>query len=206
MAFIPVPNTVEAHIIQSLLGEIIENTLYFVWPEAVLASEVAQLAASVGTWFLTSQLPNLSEQLTYLRTETQDLTTEGAPAYTDATGVGTPGGVAHPSLPGGTAFCASFRTALGGRSFRGRNYVGGVDVTSQAGNQITSAAGDLMIAAYNALPAAVAADLPDAQWCVVSRYHLGAPRTSGVTTPVITAVATNYDLDSQRRRLAGRGT
>jgi hypothetical protein len=56
------------------------------------------------------------------------------------------------------------------------------------------------------VPDYIADDLPDAVHVVVSRYHLGAPRVTGIATPVITYLATDNNVDSQRRRLTGRGT
>lgn len=45
---------------------------------------------------------------------------------------------------------------------------------------------------------------PDFELSVVSFYHLGAPRAGGLVQPV-TAIGGDLFLDSQRRRLAGRG-
>jgi hypothetical protein len=43
-------------------------------------------------------------------------------------------------------------------------------------------------------------------WVVVSRFSGGVERVTGVTTPVVQAAYHDLNLDSQRRRLTGRGT
>jgi hypothetical protein len=207
MAFIPVPNVVECDVIGMLFGQIIENTLYFLFPEEVLSSEVAQLASSVGEWAVAELCPLLSEDYTYLRTEATDISSAGQATHTSVTDTGTPGGSINPAAPGGTCIAISFRTALGGRSYRGRNYISGIPQVVLDGNQCTTVYADQIPVAYAALiPDYVADDLPQAQHVVVSRYHLGAPRAEGIATPITTYLLTNYDVDSQRRRLTGRGT
>src|SRR6476661_7974207 len=42
--------------------------------------------------------------------------------------------------------------------------------------------------------------------CVVSYYHLGVPRAAGLVTPITNSSLADLHIDSQRRRLAGRGT
>lgn len=206
MAFIPVPNVARADVIGSLFGQVVENTLYFLSPEPLIGSVVAQLAGSVAEWAVTRIVEELGDDYTYLRTETQDLSEAGLPIYTDATAVGTPGGDPSGCVPGNVTFAVSFRSGLGGRSFRGRNYVPGVPNQYIVGNQVNSGFVDEIVARYNLLPADVHDDLPELDWCVVSRYHLGAPRAEGVATPITTCVSVDYNIDSQRRRLTGRGT
>ena len=207
MAFIPVPNTVRCDVVASLFGQIIENTLYFAFPDPPLSSIVGQLAASVGEWAVGALCTNLSNDYTYLRTEAQDISEEGAAALTDTVGTGTTGTSMNPAAPANVCAAVSFRTALGGRSYRGRNYVSGIPKASCEGNQCNSDWGAALVAIYESLvPDFIEDDLPDAVHVVVSRYHLNAPRVTGVTTPILTYLMTNLDLDSQRRRLTGRGS
>lgn len=207
MAFIPVPKTVKCAVIASLFGQTIANTLYFAFPDDPLASEVLQLAASVGEWAVGALCPVLSEDYVYKRTEATDISAEGMPAYTNTIGADTTGAIASVSAPGGTCLAVSFRSALGGRSYRGRNYVSGIPLAALEGNQLASAYVTGYVEAYEALvPDYVFDDLPAAVHVIASRYHLGAPRVAGVTTPVLTYLATNADIDSQRRRLTGRGS
>lgn len=205
MAFVPVPNAAEVDIIASLFGQIVENTLTFVSTGTFSPTQLLQLATTVGGWWVANMLPNLSSDYIYLRTEAKDISSVGGATAVNPTGVGTPG-ASSGSAPGGTAAAVSFRTAFGGRSYRGRNYIAGVPISQLVGNQLFPGFLDAIVAVYNTLETALHADLPAADWCVASRYTAGAPRVAGITTQIVAAVATNYDVDSQRRRLTGRGT
>lgn len=206
MAFIPVPKTAICHVVGELYGQIIENTLTFAFDDDPLASQVAQLAASVGQWAVAELCQVLGAEYTYLRTEAQSMVSESSPAYTDTVGTGTTGAdLEGACAPGGTCAAVSFRTALGGRSYRGRNYVSGIPTERIVGNQVDSGYATSLVDAYEALMSYITDDLPDAVHVVVSKYTLGAPRVTGITTPILTYLMTNRDIDSQRRRLTGRG-
>lgn len=207
MAFQAVPETAVCHVIGELFGQVIENTLYFAFPDDPLLSEVAQLAASVGQWAVAEYCPVLAADYIYRRTEAQSLATELAPAVTDVVGTGTPGGNADtPAAPGGTCLAVSFRSGLGGRAYRGRNYVSGLPTGHISGNQLDETVTNQLVDAYSALMTYILDDLPDAVHVVVSRWAAGVKRPTGIHTPVTTYLATNRDIDSQRRRLTGRGT
>jgi len=71
------------------------------------------------------------------------------------------------------------------------------------GNTVDGAVVLDLQAAYNDLRS-----LPfDNPWehCVISRFNAGAPRTTGVATKVTSCVVVDPYVDSQRRRLTGRG-
>jgi len=206
MAFIPVPKTAVCHVVGELFGQIIENTLYFAFPDDPLTSEIGQLAASVGQWAVGELCGQLSADYKYLRTEAQSLASESAPAITDVTGTGTVGSnLEGQSAPGGSCLAVSFRSAYGGRSYRGRNYVSGLPSERIVGNQVDAGYATALVTVYENLMSYIEDDLPNAVHVIVSRYTAGAPRVEGITTPVLTYLTTNRDIDSQRRRLTGRG-
>jgi hypothetical protein len=109
-------------------------------------------------------------------------------------------------LPPQDALVASLRTALKGRSFRGRTYLTGFgEVQQVAGIWQSSALGnvpegfDWLLNRYGPSGTSTAF-----QWSVVSRVNGGIVRPTPVSTPV-----TSYSLDpvvrTQRRRQLGRG-
>lgn len=151
MAFIAVPKTVECAVIAELFGQVIENVLYFAFPENPLSSEVGQLAASVGQWAVGALCPQLSASYKYLRTEATDISAEGMPSHTDVVGTGTVGSDANEAAPGNVCLAISFRTGIGGRSFRGRNYVSGLGAESYEGNQVASSSVTALVGAYEDL-------------------------------------------------------
>jgi len=207
MAFIPVPNVVMCEVIGELFGQVVENTLYFAFPDAPLISQVGQLASSVGEWAVGGLCTAVSEDYIYKRTQATDLSEAGLASITDTTGANTPGVFTSDAAPGNVTLAVSFRSALGGRSYRGRNYIAGLPLDTIEGNQCSAIHCETIVGVYESLvPDFIADDLPDAVHVVVSRYHLNAPRAEGVATPIITYLVTNRDLDSQRRRLTGRGS
>jgi len=206
MPFIPAPDTAQVEVIASLFGQIIENILYFSVTGGFEPTQIAQLAATVADYWSSDMLPHLSDNYTLLRVEAKDISSDGQPSYTNTAHVGESGAISGGCLPGGSAFCVSFRSGLSGRSYRGRNFIGGIPLSNVSGNQVLSAWADPLVAVYAGINDAVDADLPGVFQAIVSRFHLGAPRTEALVSPVVSWVATDYNVDAQRRRLTGRGT
>jgi len=124
--------------------------------------------------------------------------------------IGEFGGKGGPPLPSNVSLSISFRTALRGRSFRGRNYVVGLAVDDQLDqNSIKPTVMSAWVDAYTELIALASG--AGATWIVASRFSgvdgdgHPVPRAAGVTTPITNVVATDNTIDSQRRRLPGRG-
>jgi len=205
MATVPVPDVAEVEIRQMIFGQLIENTLYFAltggWDEAALMD----LATSVGVWFIEEVLPLLSNELTFREAVARDLSA-GATAQQIYSIPPVAGGNANLAAPSNVAAAISLRTATAGRSFRGRNYVAGLPLDAVVENEIESSVGDALVAAYNAMMTTyVTPAVPGARWSVVSRFTGGAARAFGLATEITVATLTDYFIDSQRKRLTGRG-
>lgn len=108
------------------------------------------------------------------------------------------------ALPTNSCLVVSLRTALRGRSYRGRIYVPGLLGSSVVGETAydTTAIGYLLSWFGQLLTPSNVANFI---WIVASHFANKAPRVTAVKTPVSTVIADTY-LDSQRRRLALRGT
>lgn len=203
MAFIPVPNTVEVEIRSEYLGQRVENTLYFSGASPIPADAYGDLLELIRAWWTAYPRDLLSDQLILRELYLTDLSSATGGTYTLAIS-GDPGGpVAADPLPGSIAMCVSFRTANRGRSFRGRNYVCGFGENQVSGNTFLPSLVAAMGTAYNQLLTTMGTT--SFFWAVVSRYSNGAPRTTGIATPVTAAIVVDGYVDSQRRRLAGRG-
>lgn len=203
MAFIPVPNTAQANIRQTLAGEQIENTLYFRAPAAWSAGSLAALGAGLVTWWTTGPRAVLSDDLVLREVYCVDLSSANGPTHTE-TVVNDPGGpIAGEALPNNCALCVSFRTANRGRSFRGRNYVAGINEGDVTANLVTQVTADGILQGYQDLITYFSESGID--WVVVSRYANGQPRATGIATPVTAVTLVDRYIDSQRRRLPGRG-
>lgn len=130
-----------------------------------------------------------------------DLTAEGAPQRTHTENLAGGGGAG--ALPTGTAVVASLRTALRGRSYRGRVYLGGLASALQSTAIAISGASATSIASYFTDLMDIL-DLIGFDLVVASKQHNGAVVNPANVQPV-TSVIVDTLFDSQRRRLGGRG-
>lgn len=203
MAFVPVPDTAQAEIRMSLFGQAIENVLHFVvtggWNPILLAS----LAATLADWWISEYSDFTTTDLTLREIYVKDIAVEGGAEVTDISAAGETGSIITQTAPSNCCACVSFRTGQSGRSYRGRSYISGIPISYVLENVLDSAAAIDIIDSYNTLAANLSAI--DMQHVVVSRYNAGAPRLEGVATPVTTYLFADLDIDSQRRRLNGRG-
>lgn len=206
MAFIPVPDGAEVVVHGKLFGQEIVNTLWFTetGAGAYTLEELNTLVGAVADAWRDELLPELSHDYTFVYATATDMQAPGGLQATYATASPQPGGRVGDSLPGNVAYVVSFRTGHTGRSYRGRNYVAGIDDTAVSGNALSSAYSTAILTAYQAILSA--AEALGAVPVVVSKYADGAPRTTALTTPITTVMAVDLNLDSQRRRLTGRGS
>lgn len=204
MAFIPVLNTAMCELRFTLFGQQIENVLYFEHTGSISTLDLQNLATALDLWVANYYLlAGLSQDIAYREVFVTDLTTATSPTASASVNAGDIGTLTQPSLPGGTCIVASFRTAGRGRSSRGRNYISGLGESTVTGNQVALVITTQFITAYEEL---INNPPTDWQWVVVSRYTGGNPRASGVTEPITSVTFTDLNVDSQRRRLTGRGT
>jgi len=203
MAFIPVPDVAQFNIRGTLDNQRIENPLYF---RNVNTWDVEGLEAAAGLvadWFEDNILPIVTTDYVLREVYAIDLTTENSGSATHTVAASTQGLDASPALPNNVAICVSFRTAQRGRSFRGRNYIAGLTEGDVTGNTIAAAQSSALVTAYGQLFSLFPPG--GAFWVVVSRFTANLPRTVGISTPVTSVLIVDSTVDSQRRRLPGRG-
>lgn len=204
MPFIPVPNVIQAELVYNWGGETCENVFHFEPDAGVPLALMPELGAHLISWWNTNmrQWVNVTAQLVAVKFT--DLTASIDPAMDVVTGLPIIGTAAGDSLPNNVSCVFSKRTILRGRSYRGRIYQIGLSEQHVTANALLATPRDGIKNAYQMLTAFSTAG---ASWTmvVVSRYQAGAPRAVGVTTNV-TSITTDGVIDSQRRRLPGRGT
>lgn len=210
MPFIAVPSTAEVELIQVLDGQQIENTLYVAQSTAWDGPALNQLCDVVADWWTTNMAPLVSDQVTLITVEATSLESATAPVGANTTG--TPSvGLGGPPVPNNCALAVSFRTALRGRSFRGRNFVAGLVEADVNRSHVDATLVGQIQDAYNAFLTAVSDAPVGGTWVVVSRFSgvdssgHPIPRGTGIATPVTSALVVDDVIDSQRRRLPGRG-
>jgi hypothetical protein len=101
--------------------------------------------------------------------------------------------------------CVSLRSGNTGRSARGRLYWLGLGEDHYAVNTMVAAARDDIVAAVEEMRSVLLGF--GYQWSIVSYISGGAPRVGGpVYFNVESVLVTDDTLDSQRRRMPGRGS
>lgn len=204
MPFIPVPNVVMCEIRATLDAQQIENTMYFEFNTVPTAADVQTIADTMNNWWGQNILPHLSQDYTMREVYATDLTEQTGPTATATGFLPAGGGDVVESESNNNALCVSFRTAARGRTGRGRNYISGIPTNQVTNNTVSQTFVDQIVGAYNGLQAGL--DAIGWTWVVVSRHFNGVDRAVGVARPVTAAIVVDRVIDSQRRRLPGRGT
>lgn len=114
------------------------------------------------------------------------------------------GGGQSPQLPNNNTLAVKWGTAFRGRSFRGRTFHIGLQEAQVTANIATAATVTALLAAYQDLLDRIALSIDLASLVVVSYCGGGAWRAVPLVTP-ISSVSIDPTIDSQRRRLPGRG-
>lgn len=205
MAFQPVDRTVQIQLFGREDGQTTINDLYFYHgPSDPTVTEVAALLDAICEWYAGSIASYASDTWSFVLGKARLLTSAAGFVLANALH-GAGGGVGGGVAPNNVSFAVSFRTAVGGRGGRGRNYVPGIPNQALSGNIITSDFITNYINAYSALLPA-GATVPDPwAWVIVHRFENGVPLAAGLPIVVEAVVATDNVVDSQRRRLPGRG-
>jgi len=203
MAFQPAPGCVAVHLRGTYFGQNIENTLYLKTLDAIVPASLPLIANGVNPWISSNWLGALPLNYMFRELYLRDLTTEDGSEYTSITHQGEPGGNAT-GLPGGSAFAVKFLTGRTGRSFRGRNFLP-VPREQVTGNQVSPALANGIVGAYLDFLSLAGTITGTWEWVVLSRIASGVLRAVAEATPVESVSYSNLDVDSQRRRLSGRG-
>jgi hypothetical protein len=202
--FVPLPNTMEANLRFLLGGQKIENVFHFSYDGASFGVAASEVSAMIQNEFWHLLRNHLSGSVAFKEIYLVDMNSADGGTYTAPIIIDPLGAGGDTVLPNNVAFCVSLRTEKRGRSFAGRSYVSGLTPTQVDGNYLHASTANAIIAAYENLRAVAATStLP---LVVASRKHAGVYRTLGVVTPVSAVVYKDLVLDSQRRRLPGRGS
>lgn len=205
MAFIPVINTAQANFKYDLSGQTVENVLSFVNLDDPDSTLLEGLAGALLDWANASLMPLLSSNLSLYAVTVTNLSSDSSPSI-EFTQAPQAGGVGGTALPNNVTWCIQFKTSLRGRSYRGRNYVAGIP--NAALDTVNTVSATFATDVQNAYTTLLDPDTLPAgwTWVVVSRYTDGAPRVTGTVTAITSVNYADRYLDSQRRRLPGRGT
>jgi hypothetical protein len=203
MTFVPAPGVVQVNQRATLFNQQIENVHYFELGSAPDAAAIQQAADDARDEWIAQMLPVLTEDYIYREAYVTDLTSETAPAATSVPASLTTGDGTSDSAPGSVTLCLSLRTSGRGRSSRGRQYISGISEGSIIDNAWDATKAQSVVQAFAEYQAQMATK--GYALVVLSRIQNAAPRDQGLAQPVTSILVTDLFIDSQRRRLTGRG-
>ncbi len=203
ITYIPVPNSIKVSLDMSYGGQQVAMTQGWTKASAIEGSDLIALVEALEGWAGDYLFMHLSSAITLISINATDISSESGASYTKQLLTPLAGSVTGNATPNNCAAVVTARTALRGRSYRGRNYIPGIPYSYLLSMvQLTTAAMAYYLADFYAL---FVVETGVGMWRAVhSRYHDKAPRITGVSERIWTYSIDAY-LDSQRRRLAGRG-
>lgn len=206
MPFVENPNVAMVEFRQSWDDQKVENTLYFDRGTAPTSGQIAELAATLATWWETHMSPLQSNTVSLNEVVVTSLASETAPQLVYTFSLPAIGAQTAPSLPNNVSWAVKFNTVGRGRSSRGRNFFVGLVESHVDQNEVSATHAAAIVDAYQEL-FTVLGDMTDPwTWVVYSRYTAGNERATGLAQAVTSVSPTDLIIDSQRRRLPGRGT
>lgn len=200
--FQPVPDTASIELIYEINGGKAENVFHVKKDTPFTAIDLVAAAGIFNTWWNAYLKPQQSNDVTLSKIVCKALDTDSSPAIEFTSGLPDTGAINDVAAPGNVTLAVKWSSGLAGRSYRGRTFHIGLCVTQLMRDHVGTTLQEALHDAYVALLDAVSGG--DLTLVVVSRFHNNARRTTAVTTP-ITGVSVESTLDSQRRRLSGRG-
>jgi hypothetical protein len=202
MGFVPATNVMKCELVFYREGDFFENTLYFKKNAAIVGSDFDLMGDFLRDWWTGYMDSLISSSVSLNKILLADLTLENGIGYEYRDSLPANGQAVGNPLPANCAIAVKFSTGYRGRSYRGRNYIGGLLDTAADSSVIVTAVGQDIVDAYALF--IENATISDFTWSVVSRIGNGVERSQAVVTPVLT-VSVDPVMDSQRRRLPGRG-
>lgn len=200
--FIPFADTCKVQMIFSQYGQRLQNGYYFHNTAGSFGvAEMGLLAAYMKNWWDTNLKSLVTQDCSLVQIDCKDMTSQNAPGINYTTGLPIVGTAATEGNPTNVTVAIKLTTGLSGRSYRGRIFHIGLPQTTVTADAVDN---NVLTALHSAYSILQSAPLTDWELVVASQYTNGAWRTSGVVTPV-EAIAGDGYLDSQRRRLIGRG-
>lgn len=203
MAFIPTIKVARCALKYRLHSQDVVNTLWFrkTGLGDIDSTDLANLNVELKDWSVINLLPHLSVDISLVSITSTSQDSLTAPSVEQA--MSEQGAAVGASLPGNCCLTVKFNTQQRGRSGRGRNYVGGLREADVNGNAVNNFFLNAVFTGYNAL---VSTPPPGWEWVVVSHFLDKEPREFGFAQTVISASVVDANVDSQRRRLSGRGS
>lgn len=200
--FIPADKVARMEMVYSGPGGVAENVLNFEFEAQPTLSDLEALTAELEDWHSTLLYATQSEDISLILIRGRDLTeVDGSVSEIPVDPVQT-GGIGSRVLPSNATLAMKQVSGFAGRSKRGRTFHIGLTELQVVGDAIVEDRQADLLNAYDGL--LVGGSITVARLVVVSYCNLGNWRAAAAITPV-NNFASDWVVDSQRRRLAGRG-
>ena len=202
MEFVPIPNCIKLDLVQTLNGQVVTNTLHFGKDTAFSLEDITNTVMAVESWWDTELSAALSNDLSLIMIRATDQSSQTGLGMEVAIGGPKTGKVVSPSVPNNVCIAVKLVTSIRGRSHRGRFYVPGLVKAQVTGNDLLgTTVSELKEYFENLITTQITGG---AKLVIASRFTNKAPRVTGTYTDV-TGAFVESTVDSQRRRLPGRG-
>lgn len=204
MPFVPATNVCSVELVYGYEGQIMENVYHVQFPATPTTTSQASVAAAFVSWFGSYLRGVTANPCFLLKILVTDLTTVTSGGIEYVTGLPIPGTNGEDMSPGNVTVAVKWLTGIRGRSFRGRTYHVGLNRSMYTASTLFDASRAALVSAYGELLTIIGGLTGGYSLVVLSRRAAKAPRITAVAS-IITSVAVDPTLDSQRRRLPGRG-
>jgi len=203
MQFVPAEGCIKVELIYQKGDVIMENVLYFEVADNTMQETALELAENLVTWYDTYMKAAIPNQISLVRIDLRDAENENGYAITYTDDLPIAGTATGAELPNNVTFAVKFLTAGSGRAYRGRSFFPGITASQLDGNTVYSALASQVLAAFEEL-ISLPMTLGSAKLSVVSKIIGGVARVAALVNNVLT-IFIDGTMDSQRRRLPGRG-
>lgn len=206
--FIPAPNVAQLEMVYNLDEQIIENRFFLEGAEQWTLASLTELATTALDEWQSSIAPLISDQVHLILARATDMEVDDGAGVEIEPGSDIAGEVTGGSLPSNVTLTTKFGSGLTGRSHRGRVYTPGIPRTSVGTttvNEVTPVVAGSFSSGWANFFSGLIANVENCDHHVIVSYCFNkAWRTTADITTVIN-YSTEVTLDSQRRRLPGRG-
>lgn len=184
-------------------GQTLNNTLHVDSPESWTALRLQEFANVLTSWLTVDLLPFVADDYQVREIVVDSLAGINAPQFVATAGLPASGAQTSPALPNNVALCVSGKTGFRGRSGRGRWFLAGLTEAVVTGSRVDGSFRTNIVGAFEELRLAlIAANMRPVVYSTISQ---GEARPVGVSFPITSFAIVDDVVDSQRRRLPGRG-
>jgi hypothetical protein len=212
MPFVPVPDAVLVDIVYEMDNQVVENTMWFTNSSPIDESAIHALLLAVRNIIEADLMPLLSSTISLVKLIGTLMEVADGLSLVFNTALPISGEASSEQLPSDVSYVITFNTAGRGRASRGRNYMMGIPQDSVLVNTVSSDFRTGLLDFFTTLKAATS----EIGWThvvahrfsghtIVDGRKVPTPLTVGVTKPVTSYSTFDATVDSQRRRLPGRG-